>query len=351
MLGDSGAYAHPLAAGESFHAMTRRSGFTLIEMLAVIAIIGVLVGLLLPAIQASRESARRTACTNKLRQIGVAITGFYDAFGFFPLAKQANSDRMVPSQFSFWPDHLIGVRRSDGSFPLGLEQVGSWLLRTQPFMEEQVAPDIWSGATTLDAVYAAHDEVKRIQAPSYLCPSDPLTAQGNNPWGYAMNSYLAISGNNEHVDDDGHASNATNGVFPTQNWGWSPRPKVTHAKVTAGLSKVTLVGERPLSSDRYFGRWAMTDFDTVMANPNMEFSIIATDQQGNACPSPGYFRNDDQRNPCAATHFWSMHPGGGCWLLGDGAVVFMDYSAATTVLPAMASIDGVVSSDDIYTTP
>lgn len=329
--------------------MSRRHAFTLIEMLAVIAIIGVLMGLLLPAIQASRESARRTACTNKLRQIGVAITGFYDAFGHYPLAKQANSEIMVPSQFYFWPNHLIGVRRSDGSFPLGLEQVGSWLLRVQPFMEEPAAPDIWANAATLSAVYAAHDEVKRITVPGYLCPSDSMAGQGNNPWGYAMNSYLAISGNNEHVDNDGHASNATNGAFPTQSWLSSPRPRVTQAKVTAGLSKVTFVGERPISSDRYFGRWTMTDFDTVMANPNLEFSIVTTDQQGNPCPSPGYFRNDDPRNPCAATHFWSMHPGGGCWLFGDGAVVFLDYSAATTVLPAMASIDGVVSSDPVYT--
>lgn len=331
--------------------MDRRRGFTIVELLVVIAIIGMIAGLLLPAIQASRESSRRSACSNKLRQIGLAIMTFHDSYRHYPLAKQANRTVMAPSQFALLPDHLIGVGSPGDAFPPRLDQVGSWLLRIQPFMEESAAPDLWAQADTLDAVYATHPQVSSLVIPGYLCPSDTQAGKGKNTWGYGMNSYLAVSGNNEHVDDDGHASNATNGVFPTQSWTWSERPSVTVAKVTAGLSKVTMVGERPASSDRYFGRWNMTDFDTVMANPNMEFSVIATDASGNPCPSPGYFRPDDARNPCAATHFWSMHPGGGSWLLGDGAVVFLDYSAATTVLPAMASVDGIVCTDETFTAP
>lgn len=330
--------------------MIRRHAFTLIEVLVVIAIVGLVTALLLPAIQSSRESSRRMACSHKLRQIGVAVMAFHDSYRCYPLAKQANRRVMAPSQFFFLPAQLIGVRWDD-SFPLPLEAVGSWLLRIQPFMEESSAPDMWRRANTLDLVYATHPQVSALIVPGYLCPSDDQASQGKNPWGYGMNSYLAVSGNNEFVDASGHASNATNGGFPTLSWDASPRPKVTMAKVTAGLSKVTLVGERPASSDRYFGRWNMTDFDTVMANPNMEFSVIATDASGNPCPSPGYFRGDDPRNPCAATHFWSMHPGGGLWLFGDGSVTFRDYSAATTVLPEMASIDGTVPPADVYTTP
>jgi hypothetical protein len=217
-------------------------------------------------------------------------------------------------------------------------------------MEEPVAADIWRRPTTVEEVYAAHRKVSGLVIPGYLCPSDTQATSGTNPWGYAMNSYIAVSGNDERVDAAGHASNALNGVFPTQHWSWSRRPRVRMANVVAGLGKVTLVGERPPSADRYFGRWTMTDFDTVMANPNLEFSIIATDAAGNACPSPGYFRPDDVRNPCAATHFWSMHPGGGAWLLGDGAVVFLDYAAATTVLPTMASIAGDDTTDATYST-
>ena len=66
-----------------------RRGFTLVELLVVIAIIGVLVALLLPAVQAAREAARRTDCQNRMRKIGIACQNYHDAKGQFPLAEHS----------------------------------------------------------------------------------------------------------------------------------------------------------------------------------------------------------------------------------------------------------------------
>ena len=111
---------------------------TLVEVLVVIAIIGVLVGMLLPAVQASRESARQSQCGNKLKQIGLALHAFHDARNQFPLARQANRTHIAPSSlyFTLQSLDLVGIGDDPLEFPLRPEQVGSWLLRIQPFMEE-----------------------------------------------------------------------------------------------------------------------------------------------------------------------------------------------------------------------
>ena len=333
-----------------------RTGRTLVEVLVVIAIIGVLVGMLLPAVQASRESARQSQCGNKLKQIGLALHAFHDARNQFPLARQANRTHIAPSSlyFTLQSLDLVGIGDDPLEFPLRPEQVGSWLLRIQPFMEEDEIVSLWNQPQTLDAAYAMFPQVNRFQVQAYLCPSDMQAARGLNPGGFGLTSYLAVSGNDEYVDAEGHACNARNGVFPTLDWSTREKllkPKVTMKLVTAGLSKVVMVGERPASSNLSFGRWNMTDFDTVMANPNMEFSVSPTDQHGAACSSPGYYRPDTPNNPCAATHFWSFHPGGGNWLLADGSVNFFSYDSGTTVLLAMSSVHGSAPSSTAPATP
>ena len=128
-------------------------GFTLVELLVVIAIIGVLVALLLPAVQAAREAARRTQCTNNLRQLGLALHSFHDTHAVFPAA----DDELLtsPSLTSKWN--------------------ASWMPHVLPYVEQQALfqqyrfDRHWADATTNDAV---NGPIKQ-NIKTFLCPSAP----------------------------------------------------------------------------------------------------------------------------------------------------------------------------------
>jgi prepilin-type N-terminal cleavage/methylation domain-containing protein len=124
-------------------------GFTLIELLVVISIIGLLAGLLLPAVQAAREAARATQCINNLRQISLASTLFHDTFGAFP-----------PARYQPRPDS------TDGNQCGGSET--TWLVRILPFLEQSAAESRWD----YKLPYASHDDDTRtFVSPVYVCPT------------------------------------------------------------------------------------------------------------------------------------------------------------------------------------
>jgi prepilin-type N-terminal cleavage/methylation domain-containing protein/prepilin-type processing-associated H-X9-DG protein len=133
-----------------------RSGFTLVELLVVIAIIGVLVALLLPAVQAARESARRMQCTNNLKQLGLALHNFHDVNKIFPpaLDELPNSPAATPNA-SVWKT--------------------SWVPHILPFIEQQALHQqyrfdrSWNDSATNAAVGGPI----RQQVKGFLCPSAP----------------------------------------------------------------------------------------------------------------------------------------------------------------------------------
>ncbi len=126
-----------------------RSGFTLIELLVVIAIIGVLIAILLPAVQSAREAARSTDCKSRVRQLAMATHMHHDAFGFFP-----------PARYESRPD-------ADPVDQCGLE-TPTWLARVMPFIEQSALGEQWD----FSIPWHQHPESVRKTVPDiFLCPS------------------------------------------------------------------------------------------------------------------------------------------------------------------------------------
>ena len=231
------------------HSMRSRSfGFTLVELLVVIAIIGLLVALLLPAVQTARESARRIQCVNNLRQVGLATANFESSTRSFPPARL----EAKPGEFT--------------TYCAGLEP--SWLVRIMPYLEEKALYDRWN----LYSSFTDHDENTRSGTVSaFLCASrrGPTTVETRNyeteaapcgcggyrkQLGGALADYVASHGDpgptmNGGPDSFQWGGNGTGIITSSraacENWeavGWIDRIGVRHVK--DGMSNTIIAGEK-----------------------------------------------------------------------------------------------------------
>lgn len=178
-----------------------RIGFTLVELLVVIAIIGILVALLLPAVQAAREAARRSQCTNNLRQLSVAHLNYESTYGgFVHLAK-------------FWSNEQYTAGYAGGQWGGWYDDHG-WYIPLMPFIEQAQLEDV--GNPDMPLSNPANEAVRKAFVPAHQCPSD-IGMQRNEwaipSWARVRTNYVINGGNT--VYGQHNVGGCPNAAFPS----------------------------------------------------------------------------------------------------------------------------------------
>jgi prepilin-type N-terminal cleavage/methylation domain-containing protein/prepilin-type processing-associated H-X9-DG protein len=301
--------------------------FTLIELLVVIAIIAILIGLLLPAVQKVREAAARLKCQNNLKQIGIAMHAYHDAMNEFPAPRGVTKAGQFVSSLA-----TAGSLFVPG---YGDQNIGGWMYRLLPYVEQSNLHAQALGGATFAAAQAKLISVWGSSVPLYQCPSDPRAGQQyvEGTVKYNLTGYAGVTG----TDEAGTGGNAKNGLFAVGSASSGPKISVRIASVTDGTSNTVAVGERPPSADLRWGRWFHADTHSLLGYPNFATNSMFTNIP---CITPRLYDADKLNDPCAWTHYWSVHSGGANWLLADGSVRFLGYASGQKVLPALATIAG-----------
>jgi len=314
-----------------------RTAFTLVELLVVIAIIGILIALLLPAVQAAREAARRSQCTNNLKQIGLAMHNYHDAIKCFP------------SGFI----RQIGALDNEGHW--------AWNALLLPYVEQAPLRDqLRVGTVPVSTDMVTPALLKAMQTPiqAFICPSaagqpiihveagrmiQPASSTANV--GLAVTNYIACNSSYGLKNDPGtDPTNYAVGVFYRHS-------NVGFRDLTDGSSNVILVGERAYrydNLDAFAGAmFAARDFNGTGPAISSDGSasnqgLIAIFGGGaaviNAVPNSGQNR----------IAFSSQHPGGALFGFGDGTVRFLSETidANTATIPIDSTYERLMAIAD-----
>jgi prepilin-type N-terminal cleavage/methylation domain-containing protein/prepilin-type processing-associated H-X9-DG protein len=325
--------------------MKRSRGFTLIELLVVISIIGVLIALLLPAVQAAREAARRVQCVNNLKQMGLALQNYHDALGTFPMSYAARS------------------RFLDGATDTA--QGWGWGSMILPQLEQGPLFNALNFVAPVEG--PQNSTVIRSGLAAYVCPSDPMPGgpfpvvdkSGNVLATMGPTSYAACVGDDFADSTTGLNNDGLGNGVMFRNSG------IRVAGITDGTSQTVVVGERAWSITS--GPWAGVVTNGVVnrgpVNPcprtGAPFYLAATLVQAHC-----NVLNTDTDPDGGLDDFSSRHPGGANFVFADGSVRFLKsvlrnsgqrpdgstvYSPSSLVLQALGTrAGGEVISADAY---
>jgi prepilin-type N-terminal cleavage/methylation domain-containing protein/prepilin-type processing-associated H-X9-DG protein len=306
------SFVDPLSRADEMKRSTAKSAFTLVELLVVITIIGVLIALLLPAVQAAREAARRMQCGNNFKQVGVALHNYHAAKGCFP-----------PGDF----ETTKAYPSAPGSF--------SWSVYLLPYVEQQAVYDMyifgidsppsprihyWSPASNATA------SSTRILA--YICPSDPL--QGTLlPGEGAVTDMCGVSDSVNQC----YPSDYKLRTFPAEVDGiFGSNGCCTMADIIDGASNTLIVGEvtggaYPDGSPAGFF-WPYANVLDTLDGINGPFTM------------PGSGKWPPWPYDLYSSGFASWHPGGCNFALADGSATFISQNVASDILQALTTRDG-----------
>jgi prepilin-type N-terminal cleavage/methylation domain-containing protein/prepilin-type processing-associated H-X9-DG protein len=218
----------------------KRSAFTLVELLVVIAIIGILVALLLPAVQAAREAARRSQCSNQLKQIGLASLLHEDANGFYPSGGWGTR---------FLPDPNRGF---------GKAQPGGWYYSVFSYLEENTLRDLGRGARVGTTEWQnAIRKLVQTSIPGFLCPSRRNVALGPHigtlAAEYAFVANLEVAKGDYAANSGDALRHAT--IGPSSPFDFVQATPLSLAQVDSGL----------------YTRWPNTSRPTIGASQNVDY--------------------------------------------------------------------------------
>ena len=321
-----------------FKHNANRRGFTLVELLVVIAIIGVLVALLLPAVQAAREAARRSQCTNNLKQLGLGCQMYESAMKTLPINRYYDSGYTTDTT---WAETAGPASKA-----------WSWIASILPYIEQQA---VYQQANISKLPFKDSNAISAV-IPALMCPSDrlkevnPVTKYGarymkgiNLPVG--LTNYDGVLGSNFCWGENPN-------VGPTGNcepWGFgdgamtifSWRDPIKFSTVADGTSNTMLVGEQAFEEQRVCSGIECYGLGYGWAH-SIEASASAAFRPNYAVPGTTPQTSTTTLQPYELYNgFNSLHPGGVHFVYVDGSVHFLNDGIELALYRALATIDGV----------